>query len=112
MSDFATFDEFWAHYLREHSDPRTRALHIAGTTVAGLSLLAFLASGKKRFIALGLLGSYGPAWLSHFTIENNEPATFSYPLWSLRADLRMYEMWLAGTLNDELSQLRIERRSS
>ena len=95
MSEFKSFDEFWPHYLREHSRPETRALHIAGTTIAAGSLAAWLATGRSKYLGLALLG-YGPAWLGHFLYEHNNPATFKNPLWSLRADLLMYKKWLDG----------------
>jgi len=110
MQKFETFEQFWPYYLGEHSDPRTRALHIAGTTFAGLMALAWIATGFKSLLLLGLIGGYGLAWLAHFVIESNKPATFGYPLWSLRADFRMYRKWLTGSLGDELRRAGIRDR--
>ena len=107
MSEFKSFDEFWPHYLREHSRPETRALHIAGTTIAAGSLAAWLATGRSKYLGLALLG-YGPAWLGHYLYEHNNPATFKNPLWSLRADLLMYKKWLDGELDAELKRVGAE----
>ena len=107
MSEFRTFEKFWPHYLREHSKPHTRAMHFAGTTLAGLFALAWMATGHEKYLVLALAGSYGFAWLSHYFIEDNTPASFRYPLWSLRADLLMYFKWLNGTLGAELTRLSI-----
>jgi hypothetical protein len=108
MPDFKTFEEFWPHYLREHAQPETRALHLAGTTIAGASLAAWLATRRSKFLGLALVGSYGSAWLGHLMFEHNKPAAFDNPLWSLRADLMMYKLWLDGKLDAEVERVTSE----
>lgn len=112
QTDFKTFEEFWPHYLQHHSKPETRALHFAGTSVAAVGLAAWLVTRKKRYIALALLGSYGPAWYGHAAFEHNEPATLKYPIWSLRADIRMFQKWLLGELNEELSIAELKAKNT
>lgn len=101
---YTTFAEFWPFYLREHSKPATRALHYVGTSlVVALAGYALLMGEWLWLIALPLAG-YFFAWLAHFTIEKNRPATFTYPLWSLFADFRMWWLWLSGDLKAELER--------
>ena len=110
MRKFSSFEQFWPYYLHEHSHPRTRALHFAGTTLAGLMILSWMATGYESFLLLAVLVGYGLAWLSHFVVEFNQPATFWHPLWSLRADLRMYGKWLTGSLDNEFRRAGIRDR--
>lgn len=98
MDRAANFEAFWQQYLALHRQPATQALHLAGTTLAGLALLGFMLTGEKRYLAYAVVGGYGPAWLGHFAFERNRPATFTHPLWSLRADLSLYRLWLEGRL--------------
>src|SRR5262245_17301146 len=98
---FTSFDEFWPYYLAEHSKPETRALHAIGTTASLACALAAVSKGKWRLIPLSLIPGYGAAWLAHFLIEKNKPATFDYPLWSFMADYKMIAMMIAGTLDAE-----------
>ena len=103
-----SFAEFWPHYLREHSRPQTRALHYVGTSlVVGLVLFALL-TGRWLLLALLPVVGYLFAWIGHFGVEKNRPATFTYPLWSLAADFRMWWLWLSGRLKTELERAGVE----
>ena len=105
-----TFAEFWPFYLREHSRPRTRALHYAGTTVVVAILLFAVVSGRWWLLVAVPVAGYGFAWVAHFTVEKNRPATFTYPAWSLAADFRMWWLWLTRRLGPELERAGVERQ--
>jgi hypothetical protein len=45
-SQFASFREFYPHYLQQHTNRTSRRLHIAGTLLA-LTLLIEVLSGRR-----------------------------------------------------------------
>lgn len=104
------YEAFWLFYLREHSDPRTRALHYFGTVVAVLGIVIFVLSGNLWFLTAVPLAGYGPAWIAHYVIERNRPATFRYPLWSLVSDFRMSFAWVTGQIEGELKRAGVRAR--
>jgi hypothetical protein len=106
----ATYREFWPYYLHEHSRPGTRAIHYVGTALALASLLAALFTGNAWFLLVMLFAGYGPAWIGHFFIEHNRPATFTYPFWSLISDFRMAFTWASGGLESELLKAGVAPR--
>ncbi|MEZ4471979.1 MAG: DUF962 domain-containing protein [bacterium] len=96
------FEAFWPYYLREHQDPVNRALHVAGTGAA-LAILGTSALTLNPLLAVAApVVGYGSAWVGHFVIEKNRPASFKYPLWSLRGDLRMLRLTVTGKLRPHL----------
>lgn len=99
-----TYADFWPYYLQEHAKPATRAIHYFGTAASALCAAGAVATGNPWFIPAALVAGYGPAWTGHFFIEHNRPATFTYPLWSLVSDYRMFFRWLTGGLKRDLER--------
>ena len=103
--DFKSFEEFWPHYVAEHSRTGTRALHAVGTLVGTGLLVALAARGKWKMLPLALLPGYGAAWIGHFLVERNRPATFRHPLWSFVGDYKMLGFVLTGRMQEEIARL-------
>ena len=103
-SEFNSFAEFWPYYVAEHSRPATRALHAAGTLAGTALLVALAARGRWALLPLALVPGYGAAWLSHFFVERNRPATFRHPLWSLLGDYKMLALMLSGRMGAEVER--------
>ena len=96
---YASFAEFYPYYLGQHEDRRCRRAHFVGTSLAIAALALFLVSLNPWWLLAAPLGGYGGAWIGHFRFEKNRPATFDYPLYSLRADWLMYWHMLTGRLS-------------
>ncbi|MGB0920684.1 MAG: Mpo1-like protein [Alphaproteobacteria bacterium] len=102
------YDDFFPYYLSEHSKPAVRGLHYAGTFAATTAFFGGLLTGTWWLVLLSTVFGYGPAWVSHFFIEKNKPATFDYPLWSLRGDYHMLWLKLTGRLKPALRAAGVE----
>ena len=96
------FSEFWPHYLREHAGVRTRAIHYVGTAIVIGAFAALIVTGNAWWALAMPLGGYGFAWFANFFVERNRPATFTYPLWSLYSDFRMFFLAVSGKLGPHL----------
>lgn len=111
MSELMTiYAEFWPHYLREHRRPGSRALHYFGS-VCGVASLVAAVLVSPWFLLVGPFVGYGPAWIGHFVVEKNKPATFGHPLWSLVSDYRMFGVALIGRLQPELDRAQLVPQS-
>jgi hypothetical protein len=93
-----TYREFWPFYLGEHSHPINRLLHFIGWNLGLAILFGCLATERWAQAPLGVVVGYGFAWVGHFVVEKNRPATFKYPLWSLISDFRMCALMWVGKL--------------
>lgn len=99
-----TFAEFWPFYLGEHAKPATRWLHFIGSW-AGLGFAVAAIVTHLWWLLLGaFVSGYLFAWIGHFGVEKNRPATFKHPFWSFAADWRMWALMLTGRLDRELGK--------
>ena len=100
-----SFSEFWPYYLGEHRNPLNRGMHYVGTFSA-LCLLGYVITTRYwGLMLIGLVIGYGPAWVGHFFVENNKPASFKYPVWSFMADVKMLVLKLGGQMEGEMTRL-------
>ncbi|KZO96640.1 hypothetical protein CALVIDRAFT_537005 [Calocera viscosa TUFC12733] len=112
---FKSFRDFYPFYLGEHRNKVNRALHLVGTTgsialgvrlaasavpyICGLLSYPQLVNRTRGWVInekdvwkwalLAVVNGYAFAWVGHFFVEKNRPATFKYPLYSLRGDFTM-----------------------
>jgi len=104
-----TFKEFYPYYLNEHSDAKNRLLHFIGTGIV-ISVVAFVIySGNAKLLWFAPLAGYSFAWVGHFFIEKNKPATFQYPLFSLFSDFLMFFHMITFQLPGKIEQARKNR---
>ncbi len=91
-----TYSEFYTYYLAEHRNVGTRILHFVGIVVILFVLAYVISTGKERFLWYIPIVGYGLPLLSHFIFERNRPTFYSYPLWTLISDFRMFYELITG----------------
>ena len=96
MERYKSFEDFYPYYIAEHDHKYTKLMHFIGTSISIYFLIKFVLSFNFLFILYALLAGYGFAWVGHFFIEKNKPATFKYPFYSLIGDYKMYSEILQG----------------
>ena len=100
-----TFEEFWPSYVRAHSEAATRLMHCVGTLLGWGIFVAAVFKREWWWVAVALLVPYALAWISHFFVEHNKPASFEHPLWSWLADQKMAGMMLVGRMDEEVKRV-------
>ena len=96
LAQAKTFAEFYPLYLAEHRQPLNRKLHFAGSTLALICLFFLVFTGNLMWLLAAVVCGYAFAWVGHFFVEHNRPATFKRPLFSLMGDWVMW--WQILTL--------------
>jgi len=94
--EYSTFKEFYPYYLREHKKAGTRITHFIGTTGFFAFVALAIVGQNPYYLIPAVVFPYAWAWVGHFFIERNRPATFKYPWMSLKGDFKLYFQILAG----------------
>ncbi|MBW3583005.1 MAG: DUF962 domain-containing protein [Euryarchaeota archaeon] len=107
---FQTFAEFWPFYVAQHSKRLNRALHFIGSALGLAALVALVVLWRAfpmnlLFVPAGLVVGYGFAWVGHFVVQKNRPATFLYPWWSFVGDWKMFVYILMFRMGGEVERV-------
>lgn len=103
---YKDFNSFYPYYLTEHGDAKNRVLHFCGTLIFLVLLAAAFITGHWWLLILMPVVGYGFAWVGHYFIEKNKPATFTNPLYSLASDFVMFWHILTGQINAKLEDAK------
>jgi hypothetical protein len=94
--EYKSLDEFYKFYKKEHGKTGTRVLHVVGTTLFLGQATSGVALQKPQLVLSGIVSAYACAWIGHFFVEQNRPATFKYPFYSLLSDFKMFWNIISG----------------
>lgn len=104
LREFQSFEEFWPYYVGEHKKPLCRLLHYIGA-LAVLGILGWVLYSGDWMLLLALpIAGYGPAWIGHFFVEGNHPATWSYVGYSLMGEFKMFCYGMMGLMGREVER--------
>ncbi|MBN8221011.1 MAG: DUF962 domain-containing protein [Spirochaetes bacterium] len=107
---YKTLKEFWPFYLHEHRYAFNRTLHFIGSTLGLVIFATAIGIGKLWLIIPAFVSGYAFAWIGHFFVEKNRPATFTYPIKSFISDWRLWYNVLTGRVYAELKKFGIESK--
>ena len=95
---FSSFQEFYPYYLNEHTDRRCRRTHFVGSCLVLAVVTTAVLTGRGWWLLAAPVVGYGCAWIGHFAFEQNRPATFKFPVYSLMGDWVMFGDILRGKI--------------
>lgn len=101
---YQRFEDFWPFYVGEHADPLNRSLHFWGTNNLFFWLTIAILRRSPKLVLFAVISSYAYAWIGHFLVEKNRPATFDYPILSALGDLQMYVKIWQGQMDAEVAK--------
>lgn len=93
------YPDFYKFYLSEHENVMSRRLHVLGSSAGIYGAYRAYKTGKKRYLAYGIVAGYACAWTGHFFFEKNKPASFKQPLYSFISDWRMLADVVQGKIS-------------
>jgi hypothetical protein len=79
-------------------------MHFIGNTNLLIWLGAAAIRRSPALVAVAVISSYALAWIGHFFIQKNIPATFKYPILAAQADLVMYAKMWRGHMDAEVAK--------
>jgi hypothetical protein len=98
MKRYDRFVDFYEAYLKMHSHPTNRRLHLAGNALALGALTYAIAAGNPwALLAMPAFAS-GLAFIGHRFFQKNKPGVVHYPVWGTIGNWVMTKDVLLGRI--------------
>lgn len=100
-----TFEEYWARFVRAHVHRATRRVQFVATSLGLASVFAGLVFRRGVLVVLAPAVAWVPTWLAQRTFEDGATRTPLHAMFEAAANLKMWRMTLAGTMDAEVERL-------
>jgi hypothetical protein len=100
-----TFEEYWAHFVRAHVRRATRRVQFAATSLGLASAFAGLVFKRRVLVVLAPAVAWVPTWLAQRAFEDGAARPPVQAAFEAAANLKMWRMTLAGTMDAEVERL-------
>lgn len=100
-----SFEEYWVRFVRAHMGVATRRVQFAATSLGLASLLAGLVWRRGMLVVLAPAVAWIPTWVAQRSLEVGAARPPVYAPFEIAANLQMWRMTLAGTMDAEVARL-------
>lgn len=105
QSTALTFEEYWAHFVRAHARRATRRVQFVAVSLGLASAFAGLVWKRGVLVVVAPAVAWVPGWLARRALESGTPRPPLHTVFEAAANLKMWKMTLAGTMDAEVERL-------
>lgn len=100
---FNSFDEYWQRHVVFFGGSQKRMLNLTGAGIAIYFIAFFLTTFSLFALVLAIIVLYAMPWIGFvMAASKGKPPFLEFPLWFAMAEIRMFLLWCAGRLEDEV----------
>lgn len=89
-----------------HQNKKNQAHHFSAALMPIILGVIFAFNHQIWLLAMIPIASYSLAWIGHLMHEKNTPLTWTYPVFSLLADYKMFYLMCIGKMDQEILKLK------
>jgi hypothetical protein len=107
QSNVLTFEEYWERFVRAHVRRATRRVQFVAVSLGMASAFAGLVWRRGALVVMAPALAWVPTWLAQRTFENAAVRPPLHAAFEAAANLKMWKMTLAGTMDAEIERLAL-----
>lgn len=105
QSNVLTFEEYWVGFVRAHVRRATRRVQFVATSLGLASAFAGLVWRRSVLVLLAPAVAWVPTWFAQRAFEDGVARPPPHAAFEAAANLKMWKMTLAGTMDAEVERL-------